>query len=91
MKRLATLFTPLLVVVSYLLHRGDIVSGRQALALIVAVEVLLALRLLRRIRAVHRGYRISRQHGSNRGRALQDGIAAVAVFAGELLIWASLW
>lgn len=97
MKRLAAWLTPFLVSISYLLHRGDIVSGRQALALIVAVEMLLAVRLLRRLRTIRTGYRISRRHGHGPIRAIQDGVSAlgsgpaVALFAGELLVWASLW
>jgi len=97
MKRLAAWLIPFLVVVSYFLHRGDIVSGRRALILIVAVELLLGLRLLRRLRTIRAGYRVSRQHDNGPVRALQDGVVllgrgpAVALFTGELLVWASLW
>ena len=97
MRRLATLVTPLLVVVAFALHRGDFISGSQALLLTVGVEALLFARMFLRAGTLTRAYREARRSGSSAGDSVRDAIAMsggglfATVFIGETLVWISLW
>lgn len=97
MRRLAALVTPLLAVVAFALHRGDFVSGSQALLLAAGVEVLLFARMFLRVGSFTRAYRQSRGAGGNGGTRFREALAAsnsgpfAKIFLGELLVWHSLW
>jgi hypothetical protein len=97
MRRLAPFVTPLLVVVAFALHWGDVISGRQAVGLAVAVEVVLFGRAFWHVGRFSRAYRASRRDGERGGTAVRDAIVRAgggpfaAVFLGETLVWLSLW
>lgn len=97
MRKLAVFVTPFLAVLAFALHRGDFISGSQALLLTVAVEVLLFARMFLRAGTLTRAYREARRSGSNAGDSIRNAIAIsgggpfATVFIGETLVWVSLW
>lgn len=97
MRRFAALCSPLLIVVAFALHRGDFVSGRQALVLALGVEFALFSRLFWRFGAFARAYREANRSGGDTGTIFHNAIVRsnggpfTAIFLGEALVWLSLW